>query len=213
MNVQIIPSILEPTKEAFDARYQAVSPHVPVVQLDVLDGSFLSNIDFHDSEHINSLGPQNRFEVHFMINDVNAVLDQWNYGWVDKIIFHFEANKDHLDLVEKIKAAGKKAGIAINPETSVSEIKDLIGLVDTVLVMTVNPGRNGAPFVPETIEKVKEIRGINNAVNIEVDGAMNPENIQLAVDAGANLIGVGSFIKNDSVKESIEELKKAVSSA
>ena len=210
MDIQIIPSILEPTQEEFNARYEAVSQHVPVVQLDVLDGSFLPNIDFHDARYIESLKPQIKFEVHFMIDNVADILDQWNYDWVEKIIFHFEANENPVGLIGKIKAMSKKVGVAVNPETSVDEIKELIGSVDTVLVMTVHPGRNAAPFVPETIAKVKELREFNSTVNLEVDGGMSPDTIKLAVAAGANLIGVGSFIKNDAVAASIAELKSAM---
>ena len=210
MDIQIIPSILELTKEKFDLRYEAINPHVSVAQLDVLDGSFLPNINFHDPEYIDNLEPQMKFEVHFMINNVAEILDQWNYQWVEKVIFHIEANDDPVSLIYKIKAMGKKAGAAINPETPTDQIKELVGQVDTALVMTVNPGINGAPFVPETIEKVKELRDLNSEVNIEVDGAMSPQTIKLAVDAGANLIVSGGFIKNNAVKESLEQLKKAI---
>lgn len=210
MDIQIIPSILEETKEKFDARYRAVSPHVQTVQLDVLDDTFLPNKNFYDPEHIDQFKPQIDFEVHFMIDNVIAVLNKWNYSWVKKIIFHVEANQNHTEILAKIKEMEKLSGVAINPETPFSKIGNLINLVDTVLVMTVQPGRNAAPFLPETIEKVREARAMSDDFNIEVDGGMSPKTIKMAFKAGANLFIAGSFIKNDSVVESIEELKRAI---
>ena len=142
-----------------------------------------------------------------MINNVAVELSKWNYSWVEKIIFHTEATPNPEVLIETIKSMGKKVGIAINPETPVLQIQPYIKKVNTVLVMTVHPGRNGAPFVPETLEKVKEIRNVNPKVNIEVDGGMNLENVKSAKDAGANLFVVGSYLTGDRFEEKLAELK------
>ena len=210
MNPQIVPAILEPTKEKFDQRYHAVAPHVQKVQLDVLDGTFQPNIDFHDPEYIDKLNPSVKFEIHFMINNVLDILDQWNYDWVEKIIFHLEAEGDTRKTIDAVKNSGKRVSLAINPETVVNKLQTYLGDLDSVQVMTIHPGAMGTPFVPETIEKIKAIRQLDQNIPIEVDGAMSPQTIKLAVDAGANLIVSGGFIKNNAVKESLEQLKKAI---
>ncbi|PIR97552.1 MAG: hypothetical protein COT91_00800 [Candidatus Doudnabacteria bacterium CG10_big_fil_rev_8_21_14_0_10_41_10] len=206
MKTEIIPSILVKNENEFDKRYRVVSQHAKTAQLDVLDNSFLPYSSFHDVEYIATLKPKINIEVHFMINNVAGELPKWNYSWVSKIIFHIEATPNAEILIETIKSMGKKVGIAINPETSVLQIQPYIKKVNTVLVMTVHPGRNGAPFVPETLEKVKEIRNENPKVNIEVDGGMNLENVKSAKDAGANLFVVGSYLSGEKFGERLKEL-------
>jgi ribulose-phosphate 3-epimerase len=209
MKAQIVPAILEPDQKKFDMRYQVVSKHSNFAQLDVLDGSFLPQTNFHDPDYINSISPID-LELHFMTDFGEKDLDNWDYPWVKKIIFHIEGKGDTQSTIDKIQAMGKETGISLNPETSLSAIAPYVEKMDCVQVMTIHPGAMGTPFLPETLDKVREIKKLYPQLEIEVDGGMNPENARLAAEAGATKIVVGSYLKNEEFISRLEELKKAV---
>ena len=127
-----------------------------------------------------------------------------------KIIFHVEAKEDNGRIISAIKAMKKQVGIALNPPTPVSQILEWLPAVDTVLVMTVEPGRNGAPFIPGSLKKIKALRSRDKKVNIEVDGGIDPKTARKCRSAGANLFVVGSYLRNQDFKERYLELKKVV---
>lgn len=200
----IIPAIIAKTQEEFEERINKVKEHAEVLQLDIMDGKFVDNnsIDFDFKLPENKC----RIEAHLMIENPEQWVEK-SLDKVDKVLFHFEACKDCGNLIENIKKNGKKVGIVINPETSVSDIKSLLDKIDQVLVMTVNPGFYGSKFLPETLNKVKELRKIKPEMDIEVDGGITADTIQKADEAGANLFVSGSYIQNsDNIKETIEGL-------
>ncbi|MDR0297806.1 MAG: ribulose-phosphate 3-epimerase, partial [Streptococcaceae bacterium] len=130
----------------------------------------------------------------------------------DSMSIHVEATAHIHGALQKIKAAGMKAAIAINPGTPVSAVTPVLGLVDMVLVMTVNPGFGGQSFLPECLDKVRELAALradrNLDFDIEVDGGITDETISLAKAAGANAFVAGSFVFNGEVAEQIKKLKE-----
>ena len=203
MKSLIVPSVIAKSQEELDEIVGKVKNHFSVMQLDFMDGEFVKNKTF-DFDFDLPKGIE--YEAHLMVNDPASWIDI-NGSKVDWIAFHIEAvSKENLkDLLDKIKGLGKNVGIVINPETPVDEILKFINDVDMVIVMTVHPGKYGAEFLPETMDKVRRLREESTELIIEVDGGMNPENIKLAREAGANRFISGSYLLNS---EDIEETSK-----
>ena len=136
--------------------------------------------------------------------------------WIDKIdadlyLIHLESTDNSIKLIEQVREKKKKVGFVLNPETPIGQLLDLIPMVDQVLIMTVNPGFYGSPFLPETLDKVRALRKLKPNLDIEVDGGITDKTIIKAKDAGTNLFVSGSFIlKSDDLKNSYNKLKNLV---
>jgi ribulose-phosphate 3-epimerase len=149
-----------------------------------------------------------------MISPVHKYIDAYADAGADIITFHPEATDDLSASIKKIKDFGKKVGVSLNPETKVSVIKDHLDQIDLVLIMSVNPGFGGQKFMPEVLEKIKELKNIqkekNTDFDIEIDGGINFENSKMAIDAGANILVSGTTIfksNNGDIKKNIDLLK------
>ena len=178
------------------------------VHIDVMDGEFVPSISF-GMPVIKSIREctERMFDVHLMIEEPMRYIDDFAEVGADIITVHAEACK-HLDrTIEAIKEKGLLAGVAINPATPVSTIVPILGKVDMVLIMTVNPGFGGQKFIGYTLDKVRElkqiVRGKGYKVDIEVDGGVNLENVEQLLDAGANVIVAGSAVFNGEVEENV----------
>ena len=166
------------------------------IHIDVMDGSFVPSISF-GMPVIRSIRKctDKIFDVHLMIEEPGRYIDEFAEAGADLITVHAESCR-HLDrTIEKIKEKGLLAGVAINPATPVSAISCVLEKVDMVLVMTVNPGFGGQKLIPYTLDKVREARNLVKQsgckTDIEVDGGINLENVEEAMDAGANIIVAG----------------------
>lgn len=210
MKVDIIPSLLTSSRSAFKRRLKIVSRHCLVAQLDVLNNTLVPFKDFCDPKIINRLRPAIALEIHLMVSDPLAHIPEWNYLWVSKIIFHFEATADPRREIMLIKSLGKKAGLAVNPATPVAVLSPYRAELDTCLIMTVNPGQNGSPFLPPTLKKISRLRKTSNRLNIEVDGGINPLTAKKCLKVGANLLVAGSYLENERFEERLLELRKAI---
>lgn len=178
------------------------------VHIDVMDGMFVPSISFglpviktirHCTERM--------FDVHLMIEEPGRYIDEFAEAGADIITVHAEACK-HLDrTIDQIKEKGLLAGVALNPATPISAIEPILGKVDMVLIMTVNPGFGGQKFIPYTMDKVKELRALLNQkrlkVDIEVDGGISLDNVSAILDAGANIIVAGSAVFQGEIQENV----------
>lgn len=178
------------------------------VHIDVMDGMFVPSISFglpviktirHCTERM--------FDVHLMIEEPGRYIDEFAEAGADIISVHAEACK-HLDrTIDQIKEKGLLAGVALNPATPISAIEPILGKVDMVLIMTVNPGFGGQTLIPYTMDKVKELRALLNQkrlkVDIEVDGGINLDNVSAILDAGANIIVAGSAVFQGEIQENV----------
>lgn len=178
------------------------------VHIDVMDGMFVPSISFglpviktirHCTERM--------FDVHLMIEEPGRYIDEFAEAGADIITVHAEACT-HLDrTIDQIKEKGLLAGVALNPATPISAIEPILGKVDMVLIMTVNPGFGGQKFIPYTMDKVKELRALLNQkrlkVDIEVDGGINLDNVSAILDAGANIIVAGSAVFQGEIQENV----------
>ena len=171
----------------------------PYLHLDVMDGAFVPSISF-GMPVLKSLRKVTNmtFDVHMMVEEPGRYVEDIKKAGADIITVHAEACT-HLDrVVNQIKEAGCKAGVALNPATPVSVLECILGQVDMVLIMTVNPGFGGQKFIPYTLEKVKQVlamcdaKGLNT--DIQVDGGVSAANVREVLEAGANVFVAGSAV-------------------
>ena len=182
-----------------------------LIHIDVMDGHFVPNITI-GPEVINKLRKYTSlpFDVHLMISPVHNFIKNFADAGADIITIHPEATNDLVSSIKKIKSYNKKAGVSLNPETSVDKVLPVINSIDLVLVMSVNPGFGGQKFMKETLEKVKilrkEIDSKKLKTQIEIDGGINFETAKMASEAGVNILVSGTTI----FKENGGDLKKNI---
>lgn len=184
------------------------------VHLDVMDGVFVPNISF-GSPVIASLRKTSPliFDVHLMITDPIRYVDDFLRAGADILTIHYESCEDPAEVLRYIRSKEARTGLAIKPGTPAEVVYPLLPLVDMVLVMTVEPGFGGQKMIPETVEKVREIRTYALAhkidVDIQVDGGINTANLKQVTEAGANVVVAGSAIFGAKrVKDVIDAMKE-----
>tara|TARA_A100001015_G_scaffold114800_1_gene127452 strand:- start:3216 stop:3872 length:657 start_codon:yes stop_codon:yes gene_type:complete len=169
------------------------------IHFDVMDGDFVPNLTF-GPQFISNLRFKTKkiFDVHLMIKRVGINVDDYIKGGSDIITFHYEIDESLNELIDKIKENNIKVGIAIKPKTSWLEIKKYLHIIDQVIIMTVEPGFGGQPFMNDQIKKIegisKYIKDNNLEVDVEIDGGVNYETGKLCIQAGANILVAGSFL-------------------
>jgi ribulose-phosphate 3-epimerase len=181
--------------------------------IDVMDGVFVPNISF-GFPVISAMKKHAKkpMDVHIMIENPDAYIQDFKAAGADILTVHYEACRHLHRTIQAIKAAGMKAGVALNPHTPVSLLSDVIADLDLVLIMSVNPGFGGQKFIDHAVEKVKQTRILiaasNSSALIEVDGGVNLETGKRLVDAGANALVAGSFVFNaENPTQTIQDLK------
>tara|TARA_B100001063_G_C16522460_1_gene432347 strand:- start:27 stop:689 length:663 start_codon:yes stop_codon:yes gene_type:complete len=185
------------------------------IHIDVMDGHFVPNLTI-GPEVIKKLRPLTKktFDVHLMISPVDNFIKDFADAGADIITFHPEATSDVSKTIELIKSHNKKVGISLKPKSKIDLIKDYIGEIDLVLIMSVEPGFGGQKFMPEVLNKTKSVRELietnNLNVDVEIDGGINFKNCSRAKNAGANILVSGSTIFNENegdLKKNIEILR------
>lgn len=179
------------------------------LHIDVMDGLFVPSISY-GMPVIKSIRKCTEmfFDVHLMIEKPERYVQEFADSGADLINFHVEATEDVLGTIEKIRFLGKKVGITIKPATPAEAVEPYLGLVDMVLVMTVEPGFGGQKLIPECLDKVQKIRKMVTdkglITDIEVDGGIDADNVHLALEAGANVIVAGSAVFKNDVAENVK---------
>ncbi|MEA2646714.1 MAG: ribulose-phosphate 3-epimerase [Chloroflexota bacterium] len=190
------------------------------VQWDIMDGSFVPRIT-HGADQVAAVrgGSGLPFEAHLMVDRPEAQWQAFAEAGCDVVIVHAEATRHLHLLLQDIRAAGKAAGVALNPATPFETIAAALDLADLVLVMTVNPGRGGQAFIPTMTDKVAEaraeIRRRGLAVDVEVDGGISVKTAAAVAGAGANLLVAGSAVHRhpDGRRAAIAEIRAAAAAA
>lgn len=206
MKTRIIPSVMARSQSEMEDKINLVKNHVDYIQLDIMDGIFVPNRSLNFDFKL----PQTdcEFEAHLMVQDP----DNWvknNWEKVDVIIMPIESCKNPKEMISFLRGK-RKIGLALNPETPLEKIKDYLDQIEEVLILTVNPGFYGSEFMPELLDKVKELRHLRPKLDIEVDGGIGHSTINEAIKAGANFFVSGSYVMNsENPKEAIEILKKS----
>ncbi len=183
------------------------------LHFDVMDGKFVSNKTYDHlmvkevKEYSNQF-----FDVHLMIEEPEKYIDEYIKAGADLITFHYEATNNPLDLIRVIKMTGKKAGISIKPDTNIEVLDYLLKELDLILIMSVEPGKGGQKFLPNSIDKISYLnkKRLDNKYDylIEVDGGINLETAKTVRESGCDVIVVGSFLFNRKDRKTlIEELE------
>ncbi len=179
------------------------------LHIDVMDGIFVPSISF-GMPLIKSIRPASRqfFDVHLMIVNPERYIGDFVKSGADGITFHLEASENPKEVIDKIHAEGVQAGISIKPATPVEEVYPYLPFVQVVLVMSVEPGFGGQAFIPESLDKIRQLREYIDAndlsVRIEVDGGIDKENVRKVIEAGADIFVAGSAVfKEPGITENV----------
>ena len=182
------------------------------MQIDIVDGEFVKEKNSIYPVTVKDYIRGYSIEVHLMVEGVSKYAANWaRLTNVKKIIWHYEANTDHdriLAINKFLKAKKIKTGLAINPNTPLYKIKDLIKHFDTIQIMAIKPGAQGRKLQPKVLTKIKALRSKYKELNIAVDGGVNEKNFPVIKKAGANIIAIGSMLqKSKDIKKTLEALK------
>jgi ribulose-phosphate 3-epimerase len=185
----VLPAIIAENQEELDVTLSRVA-FASNIMLDMMDGEFVKSksLDFPMK-----LPDGLNYQLHVMAVDPLKKIRNLP-PQINTIILHVETLENIADAIEEVKSKNYDIFLALNPETPISVVRSFLRLLDGVLIMTVNPGQYGAKFLPEQLEKVKNLRKLSETLNIEVDGGMTDKTVGLAITAGANMIASGSFI-------------------
>lgn len=213
---KIAPSVLSADYANFEIELKKLEASgAEYAHLDVMDGHFVPNISF-GAGVVASMRPHSKmvFDCHLMVSNPEQHIEEFARAGADIISIHVEATPHIHGALQKIRAAGVKPSVVINPGTPVEAIKNVLNLVDQVLVMTVNPGFGGQAFLPETMGKIRELVALREAnqlnFDIEVDGGIDDKTIQMAREAGANIFVAGSYVFKGDVSHQVQTLRDAL---
>jgi len=214
--IQISPSILSADFSQLGNEIKRLEEGgADMIHVDVMDGHFVPNL---------TIGPpvikalkkycSIQFDVHLMISSVHKYIEAYSDAGADIITIHPEATDNLENSISKIKSLNKKVGVSLNPDSKIDLIVNHLEKIDLVLIMSVNPGFGGQKFIPEVLDKVKQLKDIqykkNMNFDIEIDGGINFDNCQSAIEAGANILVSGTTVfksNNGDIKKNIDLLK------
>ncbi len=181
------------------------------IHIDVMDGSFVPSISF-GMPLIQSIrsATDRVFDVHLMIVDPIRYIREFAKIGADIITFHLEAAGDPMEVIDLIHSLGKRAGISIKPKTPVEELIPYLDKVDMILVMTVEPGFGGQPFIEESYDRIRAVRKMLDErkldTDIQVDGGITKENLKAVLKAGANVIVAGSTVYRGDAYQNVKDM-------
>ena len=214
--IQISPSILSADFSQLGNEIKRLEEGgADMIHVDVMDGHFVPNLTIGPPV-IENLRKHTKlfFDVHLMISPVHKYIKNYADAGADIITIHPEATENLENSINHIKELNKKAGVSLNPDTKISIISELLEKIDLVLIMSVFPGFGGQKFMPEVIEKIKNLKKIQKekklSFDIEVDGGINFSNSKIVIEAGANILVSGTTIfkeNNGNIKKNIDCLK------
>lgn len=200
MNYVLSPSILAADFKVLGQEMKKTEENgAAYIHFDVMDGMFVPSISFgmpvlasiHDAT-------EQFMDAHLMVLEPIRYVEAFQKAGADYVTVHLEACEDVKTTLDKIHACGMKAGLAVNPETDVKELVPYLEDVEMILIMSVHPGFGGQKFIPESLDKIREVRAMLNEKNLEidiqVDGGIYVENVREVLDAGANVIVAGSAV-------------------
>ena len=216
---QLCPSILSADFNRLGEQIKTLEKEgIEWLHIDVMDGDFVPSISF-GMPVLKSLRKVTNmtFDVHMMVKDPERYVEEFQSCGADMITVHAEACRDLAETVKKIHETGADAGVAVNPDTPLSAVTDVMDQVEMILIMSVYPGFGGQKYIPESTERIRTLRrmldekGLEH-VHIQVDGGINRATIDEVLAAGANIIVAGSAVFGSNIEQNVRELQEKISS-
>lgn len=216
---QLAPSILSADFNRLGEQIQRVEKaECRLLHIDIMDGMFVPSISF-GMPVVKSIRKESSlyFDVHMMVKDPERYVEEFQSCGADMITVHAEACRDLAETVKKIHETGADAGVAVNPDTPLSAVTDVMDQVEMILIMSVYPGFGGQKYIPESTERIRTLRrmldekGLEH-VHIQVDGGINRATIDEVLAAGANIIVAGSAVFGSNIEQNVRELQEKISS-
>lgn len=211
--IQIVPAILDKTAQDFQK-------HIDQLKNSTNFQEGWMHIDFADNQFVPNetigITTTSKFpielkkEAHLMVEHPLDWINNLKIAGFDRIIFHFESKDDISQVIDQIKKANMEVGIAINPETDIESLEPYKNDIDQILVMGIVPGFQGQPFIPATIDKIKDLKSKNWSVKISTDGAVSTVNARKLVEAGVDQLVSGSFLLNGDIDENVEKIWEVI---
>ena len=219
MEYRLCPSILSADFNRLGEQIKILEREgVEYLHIDVMDGDFVPSISF-GMPVVKSIRKESSlyFDVHMMVKDPERYVEEFQSCGADMITVHAEACRDLAETVKKIHETGADAGVAVNPDTPLSAVTDVMDQVEMILIMSVYPGFGGQKYIPESTERIRTLRrmldekGLEH-VHIQVDGGINRATIDEVLAAGANIIVAGSAVFGSNIEQNVRELQEKISS-
>ena len=217
MNYVLSPSILAADFKVLGQEMKKTEENgAAYIHFDVMDGMFVPSISFgmpvlasiHDAT-------EQFMDAHLMVQEPIRYVEAFQKAGADYVTVHLEACEDVKTTLDKIHACGMKAGLAVNPETDVKELVPYLEDVEMILIMSVHPGFGGQKFIPESLDKIRELKNLLDTreiqADIEVDGGIYHSNVKEVLDAGANVIVAGSAVFRGNVEENVKGFMEILS--
>lgn len=184
-----------------------------ILHVDMMDGNYVSNIAFGPNQ-ITAMKKASSmiFDVHMMVDHPKDHLDDVIATGAEMISVHYESTPHIHNMIQRIKKAGRKAGVVLNPGTPISVLEYLLDDIDYVLIMTINPGTPGQTFIEKSLEKIRNLKEMigERSIQIEVDGGVNAGNATQVKEAGADLIVVGGYLFSENPADRYNTLREAI---
>lgn len=209
---ELIPSLLVQDEATFRARTALLEDVAQVVHIDVMDGIFVANSSWADPLVIRNMHLPFVIEVHLMVTHPERVVDDWIMAGARRVFVHVEAPGNPMAAVEALRAVGREGGLAINPETPVAGIADILAELDAVLVMGVKPGWSGQTFQSVALAKVAELKRLRPELRVEVDGGVT---LPIAADLAAlgcdGVVAAHALYDAPDFRKAVADFQKALS--
>ena len=213
--IKIVPSILSANLDRLNDEMKEVEDYSDMFQVDVMDNKFVPNIT-PQAELLKKMNTKVPIDIHLMVKEpseeyIKSFIDANPNLKINNITVHQEACSDLVGTLDFIRGNNIKPAVAINPKTPLSAINNVLDKVDMVLIMTVVPGFSGQKFIEDVLPKISQLRDMKPELDIEVDGGVNDKTAKLAVDAGANVLTVSSYIfKSDDKAGAIKKILASI---
>lgn len=190
---RVVPAILTEDPEALEKMIRLADEFTDFVQLDIMDGRFVPSRSIK-AEDIAKLQTSLKWEAHLMVDNPQQYLKGFKQAGAKRVVFHYEATDEPLEVISKAREMELEVGLAINPETDITKVLPLTDKLNCLLFLSVNPGFYGSPFIPEVLEKIRQFRVLCPSVETGIDGGVKEGNIADIAATGVDYICIGSAI-------------------